>query len=132
MQLASDSTRTFVIGESVITPRIYREKGTDNWWTKDELQRLGEPENPATSIRLNGKARCAEDARKSAQMGSGHPTLPDTSSELARRECAECRTVFEATREWKRFCSTSCRRAWWKQARKRTEVNVLTSGNAVA
>jgi hypothetical protein len=41
--------------KSLVPERIYNEKGTDRWWTRNELQHLGAPENPATSIRLNGK-----------------------------------------------------------------------------
>lgn len=131
VQLASDPAQTFVIDRSMVPERIYY--AANRWWTKDELQRLGDPENPATSIRLNGKAGCAQDARKCAQVVSGRPTIKDSSSALAWRECLECRTVFEPTRDWKRFCSTSCRRSYWRQARKRTKaVDVLTPGTAVA
>ena len=51
VQLASDPTLTFVIDRSLVPERIFHEKGSNRWYTKSELQRLGAPENPATSLR---------------------------------------------------------------------------------
>ena len=55
VQSAYDSSHIFVIDKSRIPDRIFHEKGSNRWWTKNELQASGEPENPATSLRLNGK-----------------------------------------------------------------------------
>lgn len=119
VQLASDPTHAFVIDKSLVPERIYREKGSHLWWTKNELQRLGEPENPATSIRLNGKTKCAQNAPKCAQVVSGGPFPADSPVyELKQRKCLECGVSFQPARDWQQFHSTQCRRAYWKRTRK--------------
>lgn len=112
VQLASDPTHTFVIDRSLVPERIFREKGSHRWWTKSELQHLGAPENPATSIRLNGKAKCAQGAYEKP-LPADRPVY-----ELERRECLECGVSFQPARDWQQFHSTLCRRAYWKRTRK--------------
>lgn len=68
VQSIYDSGHQFVIDRSMVPPRIFHERGSNRWWLKSELQRLGAPENPATSIRLNGKAKCAQNVPKCAQV----------------------------------------------------------------
>lgn len=110
VQVASDPMHTFVIDKSLVPPRIYREKGANRWWLADELQRLGAPEDPARSTRLNGRVECAR-------------------AELPLRECRRCHIVFQPARKWQRFCSTPCRLEHWKRTK---TVDVLTPGTAVA
>ena len=112
VQLASDPTHTFVIDKSVVPERIFHEKGSNRWWTKNELQAVGAPENPATSIRLNGKAKCAPGISSGLQIVAGVSAGPE------ERECLECGLRFQPARPWQQFHSTICRRAYWKRTRK--------------
>ena len=57
VQSVYDASHTFIIDKSRIPDRIFHEKGSNRWWTKNELQAIGEPENPDTSLRLNGKGK---------------------------------------------------------------------------
>jgi len=43
-----EPTRVFVTDESTVPDRIFHEKGSNRWWTKNELHIAGAPENPAT------------------------------------------------------------------------------------
>ena len=64
VQSVYDPTHTFVIDRSLVPERIFHEKGSGRWWTKNELQTLGAPENPLTSTppERQGKmrAKCAQ------------------------------------------------------------------------
>jgi hypothetical protein len=112
VQSACDATHTFVIDKSRVPERIYHEKGTDRWWTRKELQRVGAPENPATSIRLNGKGK---------MRGTHSNAFPGCLSELkivvgpsegpAQRKCllAGCAVRFLPKRKWQKFHSEACR-----------------------
>jgi len=112
--------RVFIIGESRVPERIFREKGTKNWFCRNELQAIGDPENPATSLRLNGKKEMREDARKCAQ---GVSAEPNSEAWLPKQSCLECGAIFQPTRPWQRFNSEPCRRAYWKhQSRLRAAV----------
>ena len=114
-----DPTHTFVIDKSAVPERIFHEKGSNRWWTKTELQHLGAPENPATSIRLNGKAECAQNARNaSAGISSGLQIVAGLSTGPEERECLECGLRFQPARPWQKFHSEGCRRANWERARK--------------
>ena len=112
----------FVIDKSVVPERIFHEKGSNRWWAKNELQRLGAPENPATSLRLNGKAKCAAMRHKCAAGITGGLRVADEPLPgLEERKCLECGLLFQPRRHWQKFHSEACRRAnWWraiKQAR---------------
>ena len=116
--------RTFTLDRSAMPERIFREKGSNRWWTKSELQRPGAPENPATSSRLNGKEqmrgthpKCAEDV-----SGGLHSEVKAAVLGLPRRSCLECRAIFRPARPWQKFDSADCRRAYWKK------VNAVSRG----
>ena len=100
----------FVIERSAVPDRIYY--GANRWWTKNEIQALGEPENPATSLRLNGKGKMREDGRKCAEGVSRESAAGEW---LPERGCLECGAIFQPTRPWARFHSEPCRRAYWKR-----------------
>lgn len=117
VQSIYDATHTFVIDKSMVPDRIYHEKGTDRWWTKNELQELGAAEKPETSFRLNGKAKCVQMRGKCVAVVSERPTLAvGPRPRFPERECLGCGTVFQPKREWQRFHSTSCRYAYWNKA----------------
>jgi len=112
--------RIFRIEKGAEPERIFREKGSNRWWTKNELQLPGAPENPTTSPRLNGKdqmrgthPKCAKGVPKA--MGSKAQTAPG----LPKRRCEECKAVFQPARPWQRFHSETCRRAHWKRSGQR-------------
>lgn len=119
VQLAADPGHVFVIDRSLVPERIYHEKGSNRWWTRNELQRLGSAENPATSLRLNGKgnacgmrAKCMQDDPAAAVPASGAPFLaPETT------QCLECGAPFKPTREWQKFDRTTCRYAYWRRVK---------------
>lgn len=115
---ASEPELVFVIERSAVPDRIYY--GANRWWTKNEIQALGEPENPATSLRLNGKKEMREDARKCAE---GVSAEANSETWLPKQSCLECGAIFQPTRPWQRFNSEPCRRAYWKhQSRLRAAV----------
>ena len=99
-----------VIERSAVPDRIYY--GANRWWTKNEIQALGEPEIPATSLRLNGKGKMREDARKCAE---GVSAEANSETWLPKRSCLECGAIFQPTRPWARFHSEPCRRVYWKR-----------------
>ena len=111
--------RVFVIDRSLVPERIYREKGSNRWHLKSELQRLGAPENPLTSLRLNGKgnacgmrAKCVQDDPTATVPASGaSPKTPETP------RCLECGAPFQPTREWQRFDRPPCRYAYWRRVK---------------
>ena len=120
VQLASDAMHTFVIDKSAVPERIFHEKGSNRWWTRNELQRLGAPENPATSIRLNGKGNACG-MRANACGAIPTPTAPE--SLAPERPCLECGTPFKPTRKWQRFDRPACRFAYSRRAKlSRAEV----------
>lgn len=115
VQLASDPTHTFVIDRSLVPERIFREKGSNRWWTKNEMQPFGEPENPATSYRLNGKGNACGMRANACGMratGSGAPSLA-----LETAQCLECGEPFKPAREWQRFDRPACRFAYSRRVR---------------
>ena len=117
VQLASDPMHTLVIDKSAVLERIFHEKGSNRWWTKPELQRLGAPENPVTFLRLNGKGECAQNARNASPgISSGLRIVAGAHSGLPERECPECGTRFQPARPWQKFDTEPCRRANWKRA----------------
>jgi hypothetical protein len=123
VQSIYDSTHMLVIDKSQVPDRIYHEKGSDRWWTRNELQRLGEPENPATSFRLNGKGKM-RGTRSNASTGV--PVVACISSSASSRpktiRCPECGDLFQPKRPWQRFHSESCRRAHWRRP---TDANTV-------
>ena len=91
VQLASDPTHTFVIDKSLVPERIFHEKGSDRWWTRNELQHLGAPENPASFIRLNGKGNaCGMRANACGTVLTA--AVPE--SQAPERPCLECGAPF--------------------------------------
>jgi hypothetical protein len=115
VQSIYDAKYTFVIDRSVVPERIFREKGSNRWWTRNELQCLGAPENPATSIRLNGKDQmrvmhpeCAEPTSNGPQIVAG------VSTGLEEQKCLECGIRFHPRRHWQKFHAEACRREFWK------------------
>lgn len=118
VQSVYDVTHTFVIDKSRVPERIFREKGSDRWWTKNELQHLGAPENPATSIRLNGTGRMrGTHPDASPAIPSGPRIVAAVSAGLEERKCllAGCRVRFQPKRRWQKFHSEACRRVHWKR-----------------
>jgi hypothetical protein len=112
-----DPGRTFQLDKSVVPERIFRERGSNRWWTRNELQRPGRPENPITSSRLNGKEqmrgmhpKCAAEYSDEADSKAvtNIPGLP-------QRSCVSCGVNFQPTRHWQKFHSEGCRRAHWKR-----------------
>ena len=114
VQTIYDASHAFVIDKSRIPDRIFHEKGSDRWWTKNDLRQVGAAENPLTSHRLNGTE---EHARGCAQCAQGHPREPESTPSLAKRLCLACNAIFEPVKPWQRFDSEDCRRAYWKQNR---------------
>lgn len=118
VQSASDPTHTFVIDKSLIPERIYHEKGSDRWWTRNELQPFGAPENPATSFRLNGKGKMRANAHNASQGNPGGLELVSVAVRgIERRKCPECGVRFQPVRPWQKFDREVCRRANWKRTR---------------
>ncbi len=117
VQTVYDPTHTFEIDKSAVPERIFNEKGSNRWWTRSELQRLGAPENPVTSIRLNGKGRMrGTHPDASLSVPSGPQIVAEVSSVgLDEQKCllAECSVRFRPKRRWQKFHSEACRRAHW-------------------
>jgi hypothetical protein len=112
------AAHTFVIDKSRVPDRIYHEKGSDRWWTRNELLRLGAPENPATSFRLNGKGPMRGTHPDAPPAIPGGPQIvAGVSAGLEERKClfAGCGVRFRPKRRWQRFHSEACRRAHWKR-----------------
>ncbi|HWY05309.1 MAG TPA: hypothetical protein VNY24_00510 [Candidatus Acidoferrales bacterium] len=118
VQSVFDPTHTFVIDKSRVPERIYHEKGSDRWWTRNELQRLGAPENPISSTRLNGKGQMHR------TRSNAFPTLPgkphivsEVSTALGLRKCLlrECDVRFRPKRPWQKFHAEGCRLVYWKR-----------------
>lgn len=116
VQSAYDPTHVFVIDRSRLPQRIYHEKGSARWWTKNELQRFGTPENPATSIRLNGKNQMRGMHPNASPATRERPSLATEVSARLKTKCLlpECRVRFLPKRPWQKFHSEACRRAYWK------------------
>jgi hypothetical protein len=115
VQSAYDPTHRFVIDESQVPERIYHEKGSNRWWTRSELQRLGDPDNPVMSIRLNGKEKMHRTHSNAFSTDSGGPQLvAATAVDPNDRRCDECGVAFRLTRPWQKFHSRDCRLAHWK------------------
>jgi hypothetical protein len=124
VQSVFDPTHKFVIDKSQVPERIYHEKGSDRWWTRNELQRLGAPENPGTSIRLNGKGKMRANARNaSASISGGLQIVAGVSVGPGERKCLECSLRFQPARPWQKFHSEACRRANWERTRKRARLS---------
>lgn len=124
VQSVYDPAHTFVIDKSAIPERIFHEKGSNRWWTRNELQHLGAPENPAMSIRLNGKGKMRA---KCAQMRAGHLSgalqiVPGVSAGLEERNCLECGLEFQPARPWQKFHTEACRRANGERVRKQARL----------
>jgi hypothetical protein len=118
VQSINDATHVFVIDKSQVPERIYHEKGPDRWWTRNELQRLGAPENPATSIRLNGKGKMRgmhPNPNASPGISGGPQIVAENSVGLEKRKCLGCEVRLRPTRRWQKFHSEVCRRAYWKR-----------------
>jgi hypothetical protein len=114
---ASEPELVFVIERSSLPDRIYY--GADRWWTKNEIQALGEPENPDTSLRLNGIEKMRAQCAQCAQGISGEP---ESVSGLPKAACLTCGGIFEPVRPWQRFDSEDCRRNYWKRNRKEAQT----------
>ena len=128
VQLACDPSETFVIRKSRIPERIYF--GANRWWTRNELQALGTPENPDTSLRPNGKGKMREDARKCAEGISSEPAAVEW---LPKQPCLECGAIFQPKRPWQRFHSENCRRTYWEeQGRRRTKPKRESAADPLA
>jgi hypothetical protein len=122
VQSIYDASHTFVIDRSVIPERIFHERGSNRWWTKNELQTAGAPENPVTSIRLNGKGRMrGTHPNASPAIPGGPQIVAGVSAGLEERTClfSGCRVRFHPKRRWQRFHSETCRRAHWKTLARR-------------
>ena len=117
VQSVFDPAHVFIIDESRVPERIYHEKGSDRWWTQNELQRLGAPENPATSTRLNGKGQMR---RTRSNAFPGIPERPQIVAEVSAgqesKKCLlrECSAKFRPRRRWQKFHTEACRLAYWK------------------
>ncbi len=123
VQSVYDATHTFVIDRSTVPERIFHEKGSNRWWTRTELQYLGAPENPATSLRLNGKAECAENAPQcAAGISGGLQIVSGPFPGLEEQKCLECGLEFQPTRPWQKFHTEECRRANGWRARKQARL----------
>jgi hypothetical protein len=115
VQSVYDSTHSFVIGESQIPERIYREKDSDRWWTRNELQRLGAPDDPVRSIRLNGKEKMHRTHSNAFSTNADGPLPVAAAAVDPNRKCDECGVAFRPTRPWQKFHSRDCRLAHWKR-----------------
>jgi len=119
VQSIYDASHTFVIDRSAVPDRIYHEKGSNRWWTKNELQAVGAPENPATSIRLNGKGKMRANARNASPgVSSGLQIVAGVAAGLEKRKCQECGLNFQPVRPWQKFHGEACRRVNWERARR--------------
>src|SRR5580693_5569916 len=101
VQSVYDVEHAFVIDKSQVPERIYHEKGSDRWWTRNELQRLGAPEHPATSTRLNGKGQMRRTHSNAFPPVPGKPRIvAEVSAGLERRKCMlhECSAEFQPNR----------------------------------
>ena len=116
VQSVYDATHTFAIDKSIVPERIFH--GSNRWWTRNELQRLGAPENPATSIRLNRKTQMrGTHPNASPTIPGGPQIVVGIPASLEGRKCLfdACRVRFQPKRPWQKFHSDGCRRAHWKQ-----------------
>lgn len=106
VQSVFDPTRVFVIDKSRVPERIYHEKGSDRWWTRNELQRMGAPENPVTSFRLNGKGEMRGTRSDASPANPGGPQIvTGVSTSLEVRKCLGCDLKFQPKRRWQKFHS---------------------------
>lgn len=128
VQLASDPAHVLVIDSSLVPERIYGEKGSNRWYTKSELQRLGAPENPATSLRLNGKGNACGMRANACGMRATAPA-PESGvpkrTRTAMQRCLECGMSFKPTREWQKFDRPACRFAYSRRVKPIRAVKVL-------
>jgi hypothetical protein len=116
VQSIYDPTHVFVLDKSQVPERIYHEKGSDRWWTRSELQRLGAPENPATSVRLNGKGKMrGMHPNAFPDICSGAEIIAEGPTDLEKRKCFGCDIRFHPKRRWQKFHAEVCRRAYWKR-----------------
>ena len=116
VQSAFDPTHVFIIDKSRVPERIYHEKGSDRWWTRNELQRLGAPENPVMSIRLNGKGKMRRTHSNAFPATPGGPQIVTLApAGLEERKCLGCDLRFQPKRRWQKFHSEACRLAHWKK-----------------
>jgi hypothetical protein len=116
VQSVFDPTHAFVIDKSKVPERIYHEKGSDRWWTRTELQRLGAPENPVTSFRLNGKGEMRRTHSNAfPAIPSGPQIVSGVAAGLEERKCLGCDIRFRPKRRWQKFHSEACRLAHWKR-----------------
>jgi hypothetical protein len=121
VQSVFDPTHVFIIDKSQVPERIYHEKGSDRWWTRNELQRLGAPENPVTSIRLNGKGKMHRTHSNAFRATSGGPQIVAVApAGLEERKCLGCDLSFQPKRRWQKFHSEACRLAHWKSKAQKT------------
>jgi hypothetical protein len=131
VQSIYDASRTFVIDRSAVPDRIFHEKGSDRWWTRNELRRLGASEDPATSCRLNGKEKMRGTHSNASPDNSGGPQIVvGVSSAVRKCLLPECGVKFEPARPWQKFHSDACRLEHWKrtnQAASATPEDTLTS-----
>ena len=129
VQSIYDASHTFVIDRSALPARIFHEKGSNRWWTKNELQAIGAAENPLTSHRLNGTGEMRENAFQC--VPEAEKTAPEVSTGLEQRECPHCRVRFQPRRRWQKFHSEACRLRHWKQ-RREGAVNQEQAANELA
>jgi hypothetical protein len=133
VQSVFDPTHVFVIDESRVPERIFHEKGSNRWWTKNELQRLGTPEDPATSVRLNGKEKM-RGTRSNAfsAVSGGLRIVAEVTTGPEQRECLlrECAVTFQPKRPWQKFHSEACRLAHWKRSGRGARSRGCTSPSA--
>lgn len=112
-----DRQRAFVIDKSIVPARLYHEKGSDRWWTKNELEAItatARRVKPLNSRQLRGVATTRFLALKSVAMEDRRPTRqPKAPTE---RKCQNCPVRFKPKRPWQKFHSEACRWANWKEA----------------
>jgi hypothetical protein len=115
VQSIYDPTHTFVIDQSRIPEPVYHEKGSNRWWTQNELQRLGSPENPIASFRLNGKEEMRVMHSNAFRANANKLVREPGGAELRKCMLADCGVNFRPKRPWQKFHSETCRLAYWKR-----------------
>lgn len=105
-----DPQHIFTLDRSKLPQRIFHEKGTSNWWTKNDLE--------AVSVPSKGKGakptKRAVTDRSQAFLGASGGLSPQA-KRVYRRTCRECGVEFTTENRRKKFHADACRTAFWKR-----------------
>lgn len=114
--------RAFVIDRVKQPDTIYHEKGSNRWWSSNELRAISEANRPVTASRV----QAAQNSRSEAFIGN--PAKQGRRrNKTYRRSCRFCGTEFTAHRPEAMFCppvegKPNCRTQDWKLRNEPPEI----------